>query len=198
MDTVGKYGVASGKMQNKAATSGSSWTVPHGLSADIARGSGTLLDVVSYLRDPTSKAYKRAGKYAKQSADFENAQLEARGKEDFAIGQRAALAEQDTATQAISRAVAVAAASGGSATDPTVLKIIGDLASEGNTNALSALYEGESSQVAYENEIMANKFNAKADVAGYRFQGKAYKRANYDKAFGALLSGVTPFLEKYG
>lgn len=169
-----------------------------GFTADLAHGGGTLLDVVSYLRDPTSKAYKKAGKYDKKAVDFENAQLEARGKEDYAIGQRAYLAEQDVAEKAISRAVAVAAGSGGGASDPTVMKIIGDLASEGKTNALSALYEGESSQVAYENEILANKYNSKVNTAGYNYKAKANRMANWDAAGGSLLSGIATFAEKYG
>lgn len=169
-----------------------------GFTADMAHGGGTLLDVVSYLRDPTVAAFKKAGKYNKKAIDFENAQLEARGKEDFAIGQRAYLAEKAVTDKAISRAVAVAAASGGGASDPTVMKLIGNLASEGKTNALSALYEGESSQVAYENQILANKYNAKADTAGHKFKSKSLRQANMDAAFGSLLSGVATFAEKYG
>lgn len=173
------------------------WNSP-GFTADLAHGGGTLLDIFSYLRDGTGSAYKNAGKYAKQSAAFENSQFAARGKEAFAIGQRGALAEKKQADLAISRAVAVAAATGGSASDPTVAKVVGNLASEGNTNAMSALFEGQSTQTSYQNEIIANNFNAKANAAGYKFKGSAYNMANYDAAAGSLLSGIATFAEKYG
>jgi murein L,D-transpeptidase YcbB/YkuD len=169
-----------------------------GFGADLAHGGGTVLDAVSYLTDKTGSAYKKAAKYGKASTKFENAQLDAKGKEAFASAQRGALAEQKTADLAISRAVAVAAGSGGSATDPTVMDIIGNLASEGKTNALSALYEGQSTQAAYQNEILANNHNSKTNTAGYNFKGKAYDRANLDSAFGTLLSGGSTFLQKYG
>lgn len=202
MDSItgpGKYGISSGKMQNSLAkTNGSGFSVPAGVSADIVRGGGTLLDVVSYLRDPTSAAYKKAAKLNKKAINFENTQLAAKGKEAFAIGQRGAIAEQDVADKAISRAIAVAAASGGGASDPTVMQIIGNLASEGKTNALSALYEGQSTEVAYQNEILANQYAAKADMAGAKWKAKATRKANWDAAFGSLLSNGSTFLEKYG
>lgn len=194
----GKYGINSGKMQSTSSPSSKGWNFNPGQAANIAHAGGTLLDVVSYLRDPTSKAYRKAGKYAKQGADFENAQLKAKGQEALAIGQRGQMAEQDATNKAISRAIAVAAGSGGGASDPTVMSIIGNLASEGNTNALSALYSGQSEQVAYENEILANTFNAKATSAGYKYKAKATSQANWDNAFGSLLDGASTFLEKYG
>lgn len=181
----------------QAKKSNSYWTSP-GFTADLAHGAGTLLDVWSYLNDPTAAAYKKAGKYSKNAMNFENTQLAAKAKEAFAIGQRAYLAEADATTKAISRATAVAAASGGGASDPGVMSIIGRLASEGNTNALSALYEGQSTDVAYQNEILANKYNAKADMAGYKFKSGAYRQANWDAAAGSLLSGIATFAEKYG
>jgi hypothetical protein len=180
-----------------ASSKKSYWTSP-GFTADLAHGSGTVLDIFAYLNDPTSKAYKAAGKYGKKAADFENAQLAAKGKEAFAIGQRAYLAEKQATDKALSRAVAVAAASGGGASDPGVMDIIGKLASEGNTNALSALYEGQSTQVAYQNEILANNYNADAAAAGYKFKGNAWGGANWDSAVGTLLSGIATFAEKYG
>lgn len=182
---------------SKGSSSGG-FSLPPGLSADIAHGGGTLLDIVSYLTDPTASAYKKSAKLNKKASAFENAQLAAKGKEAFAIGQRGAIAEKDAADKAISRAVAVAAASGGGANDPTVQGIIGNLASEGNTNALSALYEGQSTQAAYENEIISNKYGAKAYGAGAKFKASATNKANLDAALGSLLSGGSTFLEKYG
>lgn len=169
-----------------------------GFTADLAHGGGTLLDIYSYLNDPTASAYKKAGKYVKQGAKFENIQLAAKGKEAFASAQRGALAESKAADLAISRAVAVSAASGGGASDPGVMNIIGNLASEGKTNALSALFEGQSTDVAYQNEILANNYNAKTAAAGYKFQGGSYRMADYDGAAGSLLSGIATFAEKYG
>jgi hypothetical protein len=87
----------------------------------------------------------KAGKAAQQSANFQAQQLEQAAGQDRAAAQRVAINERRRTNIAQSNATAAAAASGGGATDPTVLNITGGLASQGEYNALSALFEGEES-----------------------------------------------------
>lgn len=171
-----------------------------GSGADIAHAGSTLVGTVNAFRSNglQADAYKAAGKNTKKLSDFMTAQYAARGKEAVATGQRGALAEQRQARLAMSKAQAVAAASGGGASDPTVQHIIGGLASEGNTNALSALYSGQSTEADYANYGAAAKFNASSDAAGYNLKSKAYSNNKWDDAIGTLLDGSTSFLEKYG
>lgn len=65
-----------------------------------------------------------------------------KANEDAAIGQRAAITETRRTNLALSRAQAVAAASGTDATSPSTLDLQQDLAQQGGYNAMTALYEG--------------------------------------------------------
>lgn len=82
---------------------------------------------------------------AQQSAALQ-AQANARERqanENRAVAQREAAMRRRDAEQVLSRQLAVAAASGGGAADKTVLDIMGDTEAEGEFQAQSALYEGE-------------------------------------------------------
>lgn len=67
---------------------------------------------------------------------------ERRANEEKAAAQRVAIQRQREARVLLSRQQAVAAASGGTATDPTVLDLVGDTAAEGDYQKDTALYEG--------------------------------------------------------
>lgn len=114
-------------------------------------------------------------------------QLEQSAGQDRATSQRAAIEQRRAARYLQSRAQALAAASGAGASDPTVTKIIGDIAGEGEYGALVAMYEGEDAARAKETA---------AKVA--RKTGSAMANASYLKAGTTLLSGASSWYDKYG
>ena len=112
---------------------------------------------------------------------------------DTAAGQEQAASQQQAYTEGVrtqlltSRARAVAAASGGSATDPTVTDIIGRIAGEGAYRSQLALYGGNSAATAL-----------RARGAAAAFQGRQAQVAGYTRAFGTVLNGGKTLLDKMG
>lgn len=169
-----------------------------GKSADLARGASTLVGAYGALKQGYSDkgAYKAAAKNTLAENAFQNAALEKYAKASQATGQRGAIEQSRQADLAISRAVAVAAGSGAGASDPTVAKLVGDIAGRGQYNALTSLYNGDSEADYYKNVEGANTYNANAQAAGYKY--RASTGPNWDQAMGTILGGASSFLKKYG
>lgn len=127
------------------------------------------------------------GKAAKQAYDYQARQQEISAGQERAVAQRNAAEQRRRETLAQSRLRAVAAAGGGSATDAGVLDLSGDLAEEGELQALYELYSGEERARGLEGNAALN-----------RFQGKQAKRAGQAAAFGTLLKGGSSLLARYG
>lgn len=86
-----------------------------------------------------------------------------------------------------SRAQAVAGKSGAGVSDPDVSNILSDIETEGEMNALSALYSGE---------YLARGLRSGADTA--RREGSARRTAAYTGAATTALSGAISWADKYG
>jgi hypothetical protein len=129
----------------------------------------------------------RGGKEAKKAADTEAARLRRQAGQTRASAQREALEVRRTSRYAQSRAQALAASSGGGASDPTVQNIIADLAGEGEYGALTALYEGEERALGMEDTATA-----------VQREGRAKRTAGYLQGASTLLSGASSISEKYG
>lgn len=130
----------------------------------------------------------QAGRAANASAKFQAAQLEQRAGQERAAAQRQAIEERRKAALAISRGQAVAAASGAGATDPTVMNITGDVAAQGEYNALSALFGGEE-----------RARGAQLQATATRMEGKQAKKAGMIGGLGTIAGGVgTTLFAKYG
>jgi hypothetical protein len=115
-----------------------------------------------------------------------------------AQAQRVAIEERRRGTLAQSRALAVAGASGAGASDPTVVDLTSNLAGEGEYNALTALYNGESRAVVIENDSTANSWEADVQAASLRAQGRAAKTAGIVGGIGTALKGATSWFADYG
>lgn len=76
-------------------------------------------------------------------AEFNEQEANKQAGQAIAISQRAAQEQRRQGNYEASRALAVAAASGGGVTDPTIVKLIADTKGEGAYRANVALYEGE-------------------------------------------------------
>lgn len=133
----------------------------------------------------SSQQNRSMGRQEEAAAEFRAQQLEVNAGQQTAAAQRAALDERRRARFAQSRALAVAAVSGGGS-DPTVVDIIGELAGEGEYRAMTDLYQGEEAAR-----------QLRMGAAGARFQGAVGKQ-NYDSAaVGSLLRGGMSLFSKY-
>lgn len=103
-----------------------------------------------------------------------------------ASAQRDAMEQQRQARLLESRALAVAAASGGGASDPTVVNTIANIAGEGEYRALTALYNGEEQALGLEAEATARIKEA-----------KNVKTAGFINAASTLFSSASSFGDRY-
>jgi len=109
----------------------------------------------------------KSGIDAKKQAFEVASQLEDKAGFNRAISQRAAAEEQRQAEFIQSRALAVAAASGGGASDPTVVNLIADLEEEGLRKALNQMATGETeSRFLDRQAFMKRKEGRDAKTAG--------------------------------
>jgi len=133
-----------------------------------------------------ASAIFQRGRIGRAVGRMRKKEAEAAAKRTVAVAQRRALNESRNAELLASRAIAVAAAGGGSADDPTVTNIVADIDAEGAYRAAVAMYEGESeaSQLKYQGELA-------------EWEGKNASRGGVMGAAGALIStGVSMY--KYG
>lgn len=145
--------------------------------------------MIDARRDAADIAAKK-----RAAAQFEAAQLEQQAGQEEAASQRTVFEEGRTSKLVQSRALALAAASGGSASDPTVVKIISGIASEGAYRQNLAIYQGEEKarqlRLAAKADIMSGDIGAAATVA----QGKSL----FLQGAGSLASSGATMFSRYG
>jgi hypothetical protein len=127
-------------------------------------------------------AAQAQGEAEQQSRMLEARAMERKANEDTAASQREGIRRSREASLVASRQQALAAASGGSATDKTVLDLMSGTAEEGAYQSQSALYEGQS---------RAAGLRSQADIS--RFQGDQARRAGRSRANATILSGISNF-----
>jgi len=148
-------------------------------------------------------------KVLRDKADYDAAMLRREGNEAAAEKQREALDRRRQADLTVSRALAVAASSGGSAGDPTVLKIYSDIMQVGDYNVQSAIWEGtdmfdllysqaeleehmgyqRANMTIYEGTTQSSILSYKGDAALY--EGKLKADQYRLQAVGTALSGAS-------
>lgn len=120
------------------------------------------------------------GQVANQSAQFEARQLQEKAAQEEALAGQEAAAKRREARLANSRNLAVAAAGGGSAGDPTVIQLMGDVEAEGQMNALTEMYKG-----------LTRKADLLTQASVTRTQGRNARTASYIGAAGTLFDGFS-------
>jgi hypothetical protein len=115
------------------------------------------------------------GNFANKQAKFQASQLAQMANRQEAISQREAIDRRKEARYLASRATAMAGASGAGVTDPDVQNIIGEIETQGEYNALVALYDGK---------MQARDLRAEADAK--REAGRMAKKGAYLEAIGNL------------
>jgi len=133
----------------------------------------------------TASAIKQ-GADQKQQAEAQAITLRNQANADEAASQRAAITSRRQANYAISRGQALAAASGAGASDPTVVGLLGNIAGQGEYNALTQLYEGDT-----------EGGNARSQSQAAINEGNAYQKAGYLKGVSTILTGATTLATKY-
>lgn len=128
-----------------------------------------------------------AGAAAKESADYRAEQLDMAATESRAASQRQAFERRRAAKLTLSSLQARAAAEGGDASNPGIIKLGGDIASRGEYQALSELYLGENRARGLTDEATAS-----------RISGSAARTGSYFSAAGTLASGFGSMLGTYG
>lgn len=123
-------------------------------------------------------------------ADFNAEQLDEKGNLDAAAGQAAAAQANQKTMLTESRARALAAASGGGVSDPSVVANLGQIGAQGEYNAAEDLYNGQNKNVEDQNQAMADQFAAKQKSQQLMDKG-------YGSLFG-IVEPVTSLLSKYG
>lgn len=148
-----------------------------------------------------SEGQREAGQGSRVAAEraaaakrFEAAQARVNAGQEIAAAQRAALEAKRQGTLIQSRQIALAAASGAGAADPTVVNLIARTAQESSYRAAVALYGGE--EKARQLRMLAAGRDYEASMAleaGERQQG-AYNTA----ARASLLGTAGSLFAKYG
>ena len=115
------------------------------------------------------------------------AQLDVQAGQERATSQRQAIEERRAGRLASSRALAIAAASGGGSDDPSVVNAIANIAGEGEYRALTALYDGN---------IQAD--DTMREAKSRRKEAKNVKRASLFKAAGSILGAGATLADRYG
>jgi len=141
------------------------------LAGGAVSAGGSLLAGASQAQSATAQATATSQMLRQKAAD------------EAAAAAVAARQKRRRADLAISRGRAVAAASGGNATDPTVLNVLGDIRKEGEYQAALKTWEGE--------QTAANlRAQAKNTYNIGQANASAAKTASYFDAAGTMLSAA--------
>ncbi len=166
---------------------------------------GTVVSTIGQIQK--AKAQKAAGKAELVAAQHRASLLEATAAsrrqeagQQRAASQRNLIAERRKGAFVSSRARAVAGASGGATTDPTIVSILGDIDLESEYRASLALYEGEEAARGLERDAETDLAEARGEVyAGQvsRAAGRAAAMRTYLSAGAGILRSGSALYEKY-
>lgn len=119
---------------------------------------------------------------ANNAAQAEAAQLEMQGKEEFAAGQRDALAKRREGQLLNSRVQSLAAASGAGADSPTIVRLMAGTSSEAEYNAGTAMYGGKARRRGAFDRATAARASGQSSLLGSMFD-----------AAGTAMTGVNTY-----
>jgi len=165
----------------------------------VLTGVGTIMQMsaASDQGDAAWEAAKMRADQERRQAELDAAMKEREAGEERATAQRAAEEARRAARLKASRAMAVAAASGASASDVDIINAIGSIEGEGAYNADVELFKGEDS--ARYKEWLAKTSRVQGENAARMtlYEGKAAKSAARSSAVGSLVSGASSMYNIY-
>lgn len=148
-----------------------------------------------------AQAAELAGQRQQQSDKFQADQMEVQAGQELAASQRAAQEQRRQAAFVASRAVAVAGASGGGVTDPTVANLIGDIQGEGAYRSALKIYQGEDNARQLRMGADAKTFEGSVAVENAGYQADAYRTRGQTgmlSAVGSAFGTGASLFGKYG
>lgn len=155
--------------------------------AGLAAGGGFLAALTAIGTVVSAVGTIAAGQARMRAAEFEAKQLENQAEEERAAAQQQGFEIARQKRLAISRNVAVAAASGFSADDASTQDLLGEIEAYGTWQEQIANYGGESRAAGL-----------RAQAKGARMTGRAGVTASYFDAASTIIGGATSMFEKYG
>lgn len=162
------------------------------VSPAIMGGFGTGMQAAGQLQ--SGKAAANTGLAQQKASEFEAQQLEQNAGQAQAASQRSAIEELRKSMLLQSRAIAVAAASGGGALDPTVMALVGNLSKEGQLAAETQIYGGDERARAMRNQAKASRYEGAQRAEA----GRVAERASKVSAGSTILSCITKDWTAYG
>ena len=144
---------------------------------------GTVLGSMGQLSQ--GRAAGEVARRRKAASEFEARQLLQAGEQAVSVSQQSASEQSRMGGIAKSRALALAAASGAGASDPTVMRIISDLDAEIAYRRGVALYEGAETARLRRAQASARRYEGDVAMA----DAEAARRASRSGAFTTLLTG---------
>lgn len=146
---------------------------------------GTIAAGAAQARQANAQA--AAQEHAAQVADQ-------RAMQERAVAQRQSFEKRREGKFAQSTLVARAAASGASATDPTIIKLGGDIAGRSEYMALTDMYRGEQAGRSLEDQAELNRWSA----GQLRNEASMAKTGSFIGAGATILSGASSIFGKAG
>jgi hypothetical protein len=135
-----------------------------------------------------------AGAQQQEAARYEAAQARINAGQAIAASQRTAQEQRRQGELVQSRAIALAAAGGGSTTDPGIIHLLASNAGETAYRSAVALYEGEDKARSLREMAKAKEYSGAQAAAAGRDQQSALKIG----AFGDLLKGGASLYSTFG
>lgn len=141
-----------------------------------------------------SAASREMGMRRQVLAGFEAAQLEQQAGQEVAASQRVALDRKREGDLVASRVLALAAAGGGGVSDPTIVHLMGKIASEQQYRQSMALYEGEDKSRVLRLKAAARRYEGESAARAGELEAKATETSS----IAGMFSGGGSMLSKYG
>lgn len=145
---------------------------------------GTGISVSGQMQ--AADAARAAAASNKVAADYQAHNMEVKAGQDRATSQRNLIESRRRQSIVMSRERALSADSGAGASDPTIITNEGKIGTEGEINALNALYKGEESARGLEEGATLTRYQGVAGVSA----GNARADAMETGAFGSAVSGI--------
>lgn len=145
---------------------------------------GTLLQAAGSIA--AGRAEQQAANARAQALEHQAAQARQAAGQERAASQRDAIEERRRARLIKSRALAVAAGSGGGAGDPTIENILGDIGEEGEFRALNELFIGEERARDLETQAALKVFESDQE----RRAGETARRLSRARAGAQVFTGA--------
>ena len=196
---VGQAVINSGISTAGGATGGgSNWALALQAASTLIGAFGAIQQ--GQAQRAAGEAQARSFQYQARLRDAQAAGMEQSAGQERAAAQRAAIEQRRQGRFVGSRAQAIAAASGGGALDPSIVNLMGDLGSEADFRAATALYQGEDRARSLEYGAVLQRATGQGDLyAGEvaRRSGIAAQNRSYITAAGTVAGGVGKMYDRY-